>query len=200
MACTTTLKDYIERTYPERQVEVDADRPLAAHTVVGNAVDGFDISMLKAELVEAIPAATVSVGRVVPTEPTLIPSGGEDKDSVADLPKRRPLTAAAVGGSVVGIAAGVICGITISLAAGVILGVFCGVVAGIVSAIIGGGGRFAGQRAWDQPNAPASDIAVIAVFADTEDEATRAAALLEANGITDVKVVSEQGAWHSPNT
>ena len=196
----TTLKDYIERTYPEHRVDLDVDRPLVAHTVVGNAVDGADLSGLRARLIEAVPEATVSVGRVLPTEPSVLPSGGEDKESVADLPKRRPATAAVVGGVVVGIIVGVICGVTISPAAGVILGVFGGVLAAVVSAIVGGGGRFAGQRAWDQPNVPTSDIAVVAVFAQTEHEANQGAVVLEGNGITDVKIVSEEGAWHSPNT
>ena len=196
----TNFSEYIERLYPAHQVDIDQDRPLSEHTVVGNVVGDVDLAHVQAELRTAFPDVPCALAQVQPTAPSLIPSGGEDRDSVVDLPKRRPLAAAAGGGLVVGIVVGLISGFAISLAAGLILGVFSAAVAGIVAGIAGGGARFAGQRAWDQPNAPTEVITLLAAFTATEPDATSAATIIENSGVGDVKILSGTGAWHLPNT
>ena len=76
---------------------------------------------------------------------------------------------------------------------------FAAILGGIEGAIIFGGARFAGDKAWDQQNSPTEPIEVAAVFATAEAEALEACKALSAAGATTVRIVNDRGAWHLPN-
>lgn len=195
----STLRQYAEKNFPNHRVETSEEATLTAHSVVGHTMPGDDLATVRHRLSEVTAARIVSL-TVKPNAATLVPSTTEDKDSVLDLPRSRPITAGIVGGVVVGVVVGLIVGFALSLAAGIIIGVFAGALGAAVAANIGGGGRFAGQRSWEQPNRPNEAVVLIAALTSEEHEATRAAAAMEKSGVFDVRVVNREGAWHSPNT
>lgn len=195
-----TLKSYAEMTFPNHAVRVDNDAPFYEHTTVGQMTSDEQLKTFRLTLVDSLPGSQVSIATVEATTPSIVPAGGEDRQGVADLPKRRIFATAILAGGLAGVIGGIIIGAFINLASGIILGCFVAVVVGIVSGIAGGGARFAGERAWEQANKPAEDIYLIAAYARDEREATVAANVMEQAGITDVRIVNENGAWHSPNT
>jgi hypothetical protein len=197
----TTLVEYAEKNFPNHEMLTpDGDQPLGQHTAIAHIVGDDAARAAAARLRDALPSAQVSLLIVKPTLPSVLPQGGEDKDSVADLPKRRVAASGIVGGVVAGLVIGLIVGFVATWWAGLIVGVFAALLVGAWSAIAGGASRYAGQRAWEQSNAPATPIGLVAAFMDDEAQATRAAAVLEGIGVPEVRIVAADGAWHSPNT
>ena len=70
----------------------------------------------------------------------------------------------------------------------------------VIAAMLSGMGRYAGDRAWEQPHAPDRTIVVLAAMFDDEHQANVAAAGVEVFQPDDVRIVAADGAWHSPVT
>lgn len=198
----TTLTEYTISHFPNHVTDqTRGDMTLTSHTVVAHVVglnDGIDL----AKRVRAVlPGTDVGSVMVRPTDPTVANTGGEDPEGVVDLPKRRVISAGIIGGLVIGAAVGVIVGlVSDSLSTGVITGVFAAILGAVVAAMVGGGGRYGGDRAWEQPQAPDRTITVVAAFTRSEDEALDAARVMEQLDPFEVRIVSADGAWRSPNT
>jgi hypothetical protein len=198
----TTLLEYATTHFPNHVTEDrGADKPLTDHTAVAHVVGSVNAAEMARHVQRALPNADVASVMVRPTEPSVVPSEHEDKEGVMDVPFRRIATSTIVGGAVVGVVVGVVVGlITGSFVAGLIGFGFGAVLAGIISAIAGGGARYGGERAWEQPAAPDRTVAVVAAFVGTEEEAIEAARVMEGLAPYEVRIVSSNGAWHTPNT
>jgi len=196
-----TIEDYVRNEYPNHELSGSgADRSLASFTAVAE----FRTSTLEAgtmsHLRDSFDAERVSVVVASPTASTVIRHGSEDSDSVADLPKKRPL----VGAIGLGLLAAAVATVVMIIIGGhpaviVISALFAGALGAILGSIIFGGARFAGEKAWDQQNAPGEPIQVAAVFSSNEPEALTACKVLSAAGATTVRIVNDNGAWHLPN-
>ncbi len=198
----TTLIDYARTHFPNHATDSSAgDLTLTAHTAVAHVVGSANSNELIERTRRAFPEIEVGAVLLRPTEPTVSPDGGEDPQGVIDLPHRRVATAGAVGAVAAGGAVGVIVGlVTASVVIGLIAGVFAAILGGTVAAIAGGGARYAGERAWEQPHAPDRTVAVVAAFTTREQQAIEVARVMEAQDPYEVRIVAEDGAWHSPNT
>jgi hypothetical protein len=198
----TTLLEYATTHFPNHVTEDDGgDKPLTDHTAVAHVVGLANGKQLVQRVQQALPSAEVAAVMVRPTEPSVVPQGGEDKEGAVDLPYRRVATSSIVGGAAVGVVVGVVVGlITGSFLAGLIGAGFGAVLGGMIAAIAGGGARLAGERGWEQPHAPDRTVAVVAAFAASEDEAMQAARVMDELGPYEVRIVAADGAWHSPNT
>ena len=76
---------------------------------------------------------------------------------------------------------------------------FAAVLGAIEGAIIFGGARFAGDRAWDQENLPNHTIVVVAILGASEHDALEGCSALTRLGATKVRVVDDAGRWRLPN-
>lgn len=197
----TTLRTFVEQTYPNHTVRLDEDPDLVQHSVIGVAEIEEDRGLSpRQDWAGTLHAPRVACAVVEPTTPTVLPHGGEDPEGVIDLPKKRVAASGIIGGVVAGVVVGVIVAAAVTLAAGVITGLATVLIVGMFAAIAGGGSRYAGERAWRQPNNPTAALLVVAGFARDAEEATYVAEQMEHAGITDVRVVDADGAWHLPNT
>jgi hypothetical protein len=195
-----SLQEYAQINYPNhRLTTADGDVELAAYTVVAEVLGSTNVPGVTDELRKAMPDARVAVVRISLTEPTVVAQGGEDPEGVVDLPKRRIAVSAIAAGAVVGLVVGVIVWLTTSFIQGLITAVFSSAVAAVIGAMLGGGARFAGDRAWAQRNAPDKTVNLVAVLTGEEPEALRAVQAIERRGIYDIRIVGVDGAWRSPN-
>jgi hypothetical protein len=195
-----TLLEYAHTNFPNHSVSTPiGDVDLTDHTVVARTVGSNDVMTVGNELLRTMPEARVAIARIRRTEPTVLPKGGEDKDGVIDLPKRRFATSGFLAAAVIGIAVGAVVWLATSFLPALIVGVFAAAMAAWVGSMFGGAGRFAGNRAWEQPNAPDEDVTLLAILAADEADAVRAAEVIERTGIYDVRIVDADGAWHNPN-
>jgi hypothetical protein len=198
----TTLLEYATAHFPNHVTEqTGEDKPLTDHTAVAHVVGSANGIELVRRVQRALPQAAIAAVMVRPTEPTVVPEGREDPEGVVDLPHRRIAASGLIGAAVAGIAIGVVVGIvTESFFAGLIAGGFAAILGGVVSAIAGGGARYGGDRAWQQPHAPDRTVAVVAAFAESESEAIAAVRVMDQLDPYEVRIVASDGAWHSPNT
>ncbi|MCU1360822.1 MAG: hypothetical protein JWN99_2111 [Ilumatobacteraceae bacterium] len=198
----TTLLEYATTQFPNHITEqTGGDTELTDHTAVAHVVGSANGIELARRIRQALPTADVGAVMVRPTDPTVVPNGGEDPNGVVDLPARRVATAGAFGGVGLGIAAGIVVGlVTSSAVIGVIVGVFAAIIGSVIAGMIGGGGRYAGDHAWDQPHAPDRTVAVVAAFTENERDAVAAARIMDALDPYEVRIVAADGAWHTPNT
>ncbi|MCU1360489.1 MAG: hypothetical protein JWN99_1778 [Ilumatobacteraceae bacterium] len=198
----TTLIDYARVHFPNHAIDASpTNLTLTEHAAVAHVLGAANSEELVARTHEAFPDLPVGVVLLRPTDQTIAREGGEDPDGVVDLPHRRVATAGVAGAAVAGGVVGVIVGTaTQSVIVGVIVGVFAAILGGTVAATAGGGSRYGGERAWEQPHAPDRTIAVVAAFTENEHEAVAVARAMEALDPYEVRIVSSDGAWHSPNT
>ena len=198
----TTLLEYATTHFPNHVTEqTDGDKVLTDHTAVAHVVGSANGIELVRRVQSALPQADVAAVMVRPTDQSVVPDGEEDREGVVDLPFRRIAVSGLVGAVVAGAAIGVVVGITAdSFVVGLIVGVFAAILGGAVAAIAGGGARYGGDRAWEQPHAPDRTVAVVAAFADTESDAIAAARVMDQLDPYEVRIVAANGAWHSPNT
>ena len=137
---------------------------------------------------------------VRPSDPTVVPTLGEDRDGVVDLPTRRIAVDVLGGLVVVGLAAGIATwAITGSGATSGIAAAFGALIGAFVGAIVGGA-RFAGQRANWQPRAPGRNITVVAAFLDDDASAASLARSIGPAADYEVRIVDHEGGWRSPGT
>lgn len=198
----TTLLEYATSHFPHHATDSSGgDHPLTEHTAVAHVI-GRDAGLdLARRIKTSLPSAEVGAVLVEPTEPTVVPEGGEDPEGMVDLPHRRLASAGLAGAVVVGLAIGIVTGLATDEAwVGVIVGAFAAIIGAVIATMASGGGRYAGERAWEQPHAPDRTIAVVAAFVDTEDDALGVARVMEAAQPFEVRIVNADGAWHSPNT
>jgi hypothetical protein len=144
------------------------------------------------------PDARVAAVTVKPSDPTVVPTMGEDGSGVVDLPVRRVAAYVAIGIAVFGLIGLRIA--TLSSDSGVtigIAGIFAAIIGGIIGAIVGGS-RLAGERANSQPRAPGRSITVVAAF--LEDDATAASLARSVGPAADyeVRILDHDGGWRSP--
>jgi hypothetical protein len=196
-----TIEDFVRNEYPNHELSGSgADRPLSPFTAVAEFRTSTLQSATMSHLRESFDAEHVSVIVATPPATSVVRRGKEDTESMADVPKRRPLVGAIGLGAV---ALAVVAVVTLIIGAHpaviVISALFAGILGGIIGAISFGGARFAGEKAWDQQNVPGEPIQVAAVFSSTEPQALEACKTLSAAGATTVRIVSDTGAWHLPN-
>jgi len=198
----TTLAEYAHQHFPQHPTNSEDGRvPLAGHTVVAHVVGRQRGQRLEAAMRERLDAQRVTSLTVEPTTPTMKPEGGEDKEGIMDLPRKRVAGGAIALGVVVGIVAGIVTWlIADSPAAGIIIGVFAAIAGGWIGGVTSGGGRYAGNHAWEQQHAPDQAMVLVAVLLDDEHEANRVAAEMAPFEPEDVRILNSDGAWHSPNT
>lgn len=135
-------------------------------------------------------------------DPSIVRQDGEDPDGIVDLPLRR-LVVAAVLGAIVGMGVGIGIGAIASerLAPALVIGAFIAVIGAALGAVVGGGARFAGERATSQPPARGQDVTIIAAFFDNEEAATSLAREVAGSEQQfDMRIVSADGSWHAPAT
>ena len=201
-----TLLDYARQHFPGHDTESSPGSPegavaLASHTVVAHVVGSRRAKLVEEALRRS--AQGRDMGRVVlrPTDPTLVTTGGEDKEGIVDLPYRR-FAAGAVGGGAVGLVVLGVVGLLVTDTwwGAIILAGFGAVLGAVIAAMLSGMGRYAGDRAWEQPHAPDRTIVVLAAMFDDEHQANVAAAGVEVFQPDDVRIVAADGAWHSPVT
>ena len=196
-----TLRDFVQSEYPNHDLRGDGDtRPLAAFTAVAEFRTADLAAGTTAHLREQFGAERVATVTATPPPTAAVRHGAEDSNSMAEVPKRRPL----VGALGVGIVALVVVAAITLIAGGhigivVVCALFAAMLGAIEGAIIFGGARFAGEKAWDQQNLPEARIDVAAVFAESEHDAIEACKSFSSSGATSVRVVNESGAWHLPN-
>lgn len=197
-----TLLEYAHELFPHHDVRVDGEAPeLPDHTVVAQVLGSGRMRVLEDRARTKLAGTRIVTVNVQPTTQSVVPSGGEDREAVIDLPPRRIAAVAGAGAVGAGLILGLIVGfVSGSALVGVIVGVFAAAMGAIIGAVAGGGGRYGGERAWQDPNSPDSTIGLMAVFCADEAAATDAASQLEALGIDDVRVLSSDGGWHLPNT
>lgn len=207
----TTLTEYAHQHFPQHPTTSDQGNvTLAGHTAVAHVIGRQRGGLLELELQRLIDDGTIETGpgrpdRVMslviePTEPTVAPEGGEDPEGIFDLPHRRVAAGAAFAAIAIGAAIGVVGGLIIgSVPAGIILGSFAAILGGVIGAMSAGGGRYAGNRAWQQEHAPDRAVVIVAVLLDDEESANRVAAVMSGHEPEDVRILNADGAWHSPN-
>jgi len=198
----TTLTEYAETHFPNHVTEpTQGDLTLTDHTAVAHVVGAANGKAMARRVQQALPQAGVGAVMVRPTEPTVVAEGGEDPEGVVDLPIRRVALSGVVGAVLAGVVIGVLVGISRdSLWVGLVVGVFAAILGAVVAFMLSGGSRFGGERAWEQPNVPDRTVAVVAAFAATEREAIAAARVMDELDPYEVRIVTSDGAWHSPNT
>jgi hypothetical protein len=196
-----TIEDFVRNEYPNHELSGSgADRPLSPFTAVAEFRTSTLHSATMSHLRDSFDAERVSFVVATPPATSVVRHGKEDTESMADVPKRRPLVGAIGLGAV---ALVVVAVVTLIIGAHpaviVISALFAGILGGIIGAISFGGARFAGEKAWDQQNVPGEPIQVAAVFSSAEPQALEACKTLSAAGATTVRIVSDTGAWHLPN-
>jgi hypothetical protein len=198
-----SLKEYVAQQFPQHEIDVwepasPADLELTDHTVVSYVVGtraGLD---LLNTFRRSVPKAHLAAVEVRPTDATVVPTTGEDRDGVIDLPARR-VVVWVVGGFVVLGVLGLLASLLVTdsgVTAGVIGG-FMALVGAIVGGIVGGS-RFAGQRATSQPRAPGRCITVVAAFLDDDESASSLASTVGPAADYEVRIVDHLGGWRSP--
>lgn len=204
----TTLLDYARQHFPRHDTESpdgtespEGAVPLSSHTVVAHVVGSRRARLVEEALARSAGDRTVARVVVHPTEPTLLSTGGEDRDGIVDLPYRR-FFGGAVGGGAIGLVALGLVGLLVTDTwwGAVILAGFGAVLGAVIAAMLSGMGRHAGERAWEQPHAPDRTIVVVAAMLDDDHQANVAAAAVEVFQPEDVRIVSADGAWRSPVT
>jgi hypothetical protein len=199
----TSLQEYVASQFPNHDIDVwDAasspDLELSDHTVVSQVIgtrDGLDLLNV---FRRRAPNARVAALAVRPSSATVVPTNGEDRDGVVDLPFRRVATSVVVSAIVVGVVlAGIMLMTNESAATAAIVGGFGVMIGAAVGAIIGGS-RMAGQRANFQPQAPGRTITVVAAF--LEDDASASSLAQSVGPVADyeVRIVDHSGGWRSP--
>jgi hypothetical protein len=196
-----TLTEYANAHFPNHVTDQTGDDlTLTDHTAVAHVVGCANGIELIRRIRQAIPDADVGAVMIRPTDPTVL-ANGEDHSGAIDLPNRGVATAGLVAAIVIGAAAGAIVAITSGSAMiGVIVGVFAALLGGVVAAMLGGGSRLVGERPSEQLHAPDCTVAVIAAFADTEVAAVAATRVMDELDPYEVRIVTSDGAWHSPRS
>jgi hypothetical protein len=200
-----TLFDYARTQFPDNHLDAWPERQsgsqeLRRSTLVAHIVGADATTETFRALHDGAGDVPVAAVIVRPVEPTVIPQGDEASESVFDLPNRRVLASVATG-----VAAGIALGMTFALwfdlgLVGVLaLLVFTTGAGAALGFITGGGSRHASNKADSQPHAPGTDIGVVAAFTDDEHIAAELAQLLYSKDQFDVRIVAEDGGWHSPN-
>ncbi len=199
----TSLQEYVTQQFPHHDIDVveprgPTDLELTDNTVVSFVVGSREGLDLLSTFRRSVPNSRVAAVTVKPSDPTVVPSVGEDADGVVDLPVRRVAAFVAIGFVALGVLGALIATITtdsvaiIAIAAG-----FAAIVGGIVGAIIGGS-RLAGERANSQPRAPGRNITVVAAFLDDDATAASLARSVGPAANYEVRIVDHAGGWRSP--
>lgn len=197
-----TLEAYAARRFPQHRISVQSPTvSMTDHTTVGEVIGANTAGVIIERLRREMPTANVGLVLVLPNEPTIVATTGEDKEGTIDLPRRRPALAAIGLATLVGIVGLFVAReVTNGWTGALISGAFLAVLAGVIGALLGGAGRYAGARAWQQQRQGQDVIGLVAVCEDGEASAEQAAETLERMGVIDVRIVGKDGAWHAPNT
>ena len=199
----TSLQEYVHQQFPQHDVDVlesqsPSDLELTDNTVVSFAVGSRAGLDLLSTYRRSAPDARVAAVTVKPTDPSVVPTEGEDADGVVDLPVRRIAAYIAIGLVTFGIVGAVVAALTTeSGSTAVIAVVFAAIIGGIIGAIVGGS-RLAGQRATSQPRAPGRNITVVAAFLEDEASAASLARSVGPAANYEVRIVDHDGGWRSP--
>jgi hypothetical protein len=200
-----SLQDYVAQQFPQHEIDVleaptENDLELTDNTVVSYVVGSRAGLDLLNTVHRSAPQARVAAVEVRPSDPTVVPTVGEDRDGVVDLPTRRIAIDVVVGLVVVGLAAGIATwAISGSGPSAGIAGAFGALIGALAGAIVGGA-RFAGQRANSQPRAPGRNITVVAAFLDDDASAASLARSIGPAADYEVRIVDHEGGWRSPGT
>lgn len=186
-----------------RSVEALAALDLVEHTVVAHVVGADATVALLDRMHDAGWERSIAI-LVEPEAPRVVGHGGENSESVTDLPDRRIAASAALG-ALIGIVAAGSLGLLIGdeSATAIITAGFGAILGAAIGAMLGGLGRHAGEQAWSQPHVPGRTMGVVAAFVSDDGAAADAVRLIEASDpalirVVDVRLVNAQGAWRAP--
>ncbi|MEO5723577.1 MAG: hypothetical protein ABIQ39_09815 [Ilumatobacteraceae bacterium] len=194
----TTLVEYAELNFPNHALEVaEGSLPLTHRTAVAYMVGRKKTKEVERSLRAANSDVPIGVAILQPV-PAKMHQPGEEV--VAD-PRRR-IIAGVVIGALVGAGLGVIIGVIAgSLNVGAAAALLIAVMGGVLGLVLGGGGRDSGPHPWVLHGGPRSTVGVVAAYFDEEsDDMLAMATIMEQMHVADVRIVSETGAWHAPNT
>jgi hypothetical protein len=196
--------DVEDRTAARRRsAEAVAALDLVDHTVVAHVVGADATVALLDRMHDAGWERSIAI-LVEPETPHVVARGGENAESVTDLPDRRIAVAAGIG-ALVGVVAAGLLGLLVGdePATAIITAGFGAVLGAVVGAMLGGLGRHAGEQAWSQPHVPGRTMGVVAAFVGDDAAAAEAVRLIEDSdpemiSVVDVRLVNAHGAWRSP--
>ncbi|MEP7204194.1 MAG: DUF3784 domain-containing protein [Ilumatobacteraceae bacterium] len=200
-----SLQEYVTQQFPKHEIDVveprnESDLELTDNTVVSFVVGNRAGLDLLSTFHRSAPNARVAAVEVRPNDRTVVPTSGEDRDGVVDLPNRRAAASVGIGLLVCGAIAILMAWIiTDSGMTAAIYGGFAALIGAIVGAIVGGS-RFAGERATSQARAPGRSITVVAAFLDDEAEAASLAQSVGPAADYEVRIVDHSGGSRSPVT
>jgi hypothetical protein len=200
-----SLQEYVTRQFPQHDIDIleprsGVDLELTDNTVVSFVVGNRAGLDLLSTFHRSAPHARVAAVEVRPSDRTIVPGEGQDRDGVLDLPVRRVVAFVAIGLVVFGVVATIVSLIiTDSWTTAAIYGCFAALIGAMVGAIVGGS-RFAGERATSQPRAPGRSITVVAAFLDDDAAATSLAQSVGPAADYEVRIVDHSGGWRSPPT
>lgn len=201
-SAVTTLENYAAHRFPEHRIEVRTPSvSLTDYTVVAQINDADAAPGVVDRLQVELRSAQIGLAFVLPNESPVVATEKEDSEGPIDLSWKRVVTVALILAVVVGAAGLFITRAVIGDWTGAIIAaVFLAIVGAVVGALLGGAGRYAGDRAWQQQRQGDNAFALVAVCLNDEATATSAATTLEGLGLTDVRIVGQDGAWHLAST
>jgi hypothetical protein len=201
-----TLLEYAQTQFPGHETSVweesGSGLVLTDHTLVVHVVGVKDAAAVIGAAQQQVGGEHVAAIVVRRLQPSVLPKAEEDRDGLYDLPDRRLVAATAIG-AMLGLGMGFLAGALVGDSAWVALiaAAFFGVVGGTLGFVVGGGARHASNRAVSQPQVPGRDVAIVAAFLHDEAAAVGLAhTIADLQQQYDVRIVSADGAWHTPNT
>jgi hypothetical protein len=195
-----TLGELLRLEYPNHRLDGDVDRLLSRFSAVGEFTSTQPPAGSASAVRETFGADAVARVVAIPPGSGVVRTDPEDTNSVTEVPRRRILVGALAVAIVAFVAVVVITAIVGAHPAVTIVSAsFAAVLGAIEGAIIFGGARFAGDRAWDQENLPNHTIVVVAILGASEHDALEGCRALTRLGATKVRVVDDAGRWRLPN-
>jgi hypothetical protein len=203
---TKNLTGYVSDLLPDHDVlEMRvAHRGLSHCTVVPRFDDVEDASRAATVMLAEASEADVELVAIVPPNPDPVVGHGVSvtSESTAGMSSGR-VVSWGVGAGVVGAVIGLVVGLRLD--EGLIVGILAlgagFLIGSVVGAAIGGLARFGGERAWQDQASTLQDAVggVLAIHAGDEARARAITRTVSAcSGATDIRVLDEDGFWHTP--
>lgn len=197
---TRTLEQYVEEVFPHHRISGGGSFGLSDEAIVAHFADIAAAHDARREVMMAYEGVDLAMVEVCVSGPSIRRSDDEDPDSVIDLPARRVGTGALGVGLALGVVVFVVMLVVSVFWVALISAVFSAMLGAWVGFLLGGGGRHAGQRAWEQPaDMSGHTMAVVAVHPRTRQESVEITSVLDDHRPDTVRIVGESG-WRTPSS